>query len=103
MFDLFRSMVLASWKVDWTGVEVVCSQTWPGNQLSYFLELHREMGSTLGPWCVLVGEAAGLLAVGGLACQRYWSLGTEGLLRVFEDDSLLWFHLCCVGYCSLEY
>ena len=38
------------------------------------------LGSTVGPWCIRGGEAAGLSAVGGLVGQGYWRLGTEGLL-----------------------
>ena len=59
----------------------------------------------LGLWCILVGEAAGLSAVGGLAGERYQRLGTDslkGCFRVCEDDSLLWFHPYYVGYCILE-
>ena len=48
--------------------------------LFHFLESHSGPGSTVGPQCILGGEAAGLSAVGGLAGQGYWRLGTEGLL-----------------------
>ena len=44
----------------------------------HFLESHSGPGLTVGPRCILVG---GLLAVGGIAGQRYWRLGTEGLLQ----------------------
>ena len=49
-----------------------------------------------------MGEAAVISAVGGLAGQGYWKLGTERLLRVCKDDSLLLFHLCYAGYCIME-
>ena len=62
------------------GLQLFCSQTWPGDLLLHFLESHGGPGSLVGPRCTRGGEAAGLSAVGGLVGQGYWRLGTEGLL-----------------------
>ena len=48
-----------------TGVAVTCSQIWPGDLLFHFMESHSGPGSTVGPRCIHVGEAADLSAVGG--------------------------------------
>ena len=79
-FCLFRSRVLASWYVE---VDMGCGCLLPDlarqSALS-FPGIPQWAGSTVGPQCIHGGEAAGLSAVGGLAGQGYWRLGTEGLL-----------------------